>query len=111
MSNELTVNTSKESKEYGFRVRCSKLVTIDETINLPESYKAVFIPDFEIADDNYTSFNAGYTMQENKLTFTLTHSIGKRIYESGEWEEFRKAMLERKDVMSSPVIFEKRREQ
>ncbi len=107
-SPELSTNISLENREYGFRVRCSKKVNINETMELPEGYKPFEIPTFEtVKDENSASFSAEYKLSGDELVLSAEHFMEKRLYNAEDWVSFRTALAERKKLMNSKIILEK----
>jgi len=106
-SSELYTRTNLKKRKYGFRERCSKLVQVEETISLPAYKKVIKIPKFQNISGDASDFNAQYVLKKNKLKFTMTHILKKRIYEASDWANFREALLERKKLMKSKIILEK----
>ncbi len=107
MSPELSMNTDKEEKEYGFRTRSSKIVEITETIVLQSPKHPVEIPKFNEIDSEAAKFKAQYNNKGGKITLSATHVMGKRIYEAGDWPDFRAALIQRKELMKAPLVFMK----
>jgi len=103
-ASELDMDTSEKTKSYGFRTRCSKLVEISETIHLPSRAGLQVLPIFNAIESDPATFRGGYTMNGSTLTLNATHRMEKRIYEASDWPEFRRALLERKKLMETPII-------
>lgn len=85
----LNAKTSLEERKYGFRDRCSRLVSLSETITIPSFSKEIYLPeDTEIKSD-VASFSGKYTLNENKLTLNEEIIIEKRLFEADEWEDYK----------------------
>jgi hypothetical protein len=108
---ELTVNTGLARRDYGFRIRCSKLVEFDETITLPSGLRAETLPASVSLTAAPASFSAEYSMNGNHLRFTAVHRMEKRVYEAADWPDFRAAMLARKNLGETPVILSRQEAQ
>jgi len=106
-SNEIFTDDTYEERDYGFRIRCSKLVEIEETVTLPGYDEAEDIPVFETVDGKSASFDAAYSIDNRTLKFQLTHRMEKRLYEKEDWPDFRSALKERKNAMNTPIILSK----
>ncbi len=106
---ELSAHTDMESKEYGFRQRCSRVVEIDETITVPAGMKARHLPGKSAtgSSSKAASFQSATSLDGNTLHFTAAHRMEKRVYEASDWPEFRAALLARKALADSPVILTK----
>lgn len=107
MSSELSMSTSPEVRNYGFRTRCSKLVEIAETIKLPSGMKVKSLPEFEEVDSEYSKFEAVYNKTGNSITFKANHVIGKRIFTPEDWVDFRKALIQRVSLSEKKIILNK----
>ncbi|MBE0644476.1 MAG: DUF3857 and transglutaminase domain-containing protein [Bacteroidetes bacterium] len=106
---ELSTRTSMETRKYGFRQRCSRLVELDESITVPAGMRAQRLPDkaATISDDGVASFRGATTLEGNALHFTATHRMEKRVYDATDWPEFRAALTARTALADSPVILTK----
>lgn len=87
----LYVNTYLDERQYGFKDACSRLVELDETIELPKGYRLT-----NPLDDRKVSPVAdfeGYVRQEgNKIQMHQTLALKKRVYEATDWEGYRTAV-------------------
>lgn len=101
---ELSTDISQEEKEYGFRMRCSKLVQITEIIKLPKKYKETNFNDFKKIDTGSASFSATYKSQGNEIKIEMEHIMPKRLYEPTDWFDFKMALSERKAFMNSQLV-------
>ena len=108
---ELSMNTSLEQRDYGFRTRCSKLVELDESITLPAGMRALKLPAVVDAGGAPASFKANLSIEGDKLRLVATHRIEKRLYEADDWPEFRAALLARKELSSTPVLLSRQEKQ
>jgi len=88
----LFFDTGLKERKYAFRDRCSRLVEISETIDLPPDMTAVRIPEKVSREGKAASFTGGYTMQENQLAYAAKAVYTKRIYDAADWPEFRSAV-------------------
>ena len=87
----LRIDTDIPERQYGFKDGCSRLVELDETIQLPQGYRLV-----QSVEDNRKSPAAdfeGYIRQENnKIDIHQKLALKKRVYEAGDWNGFRTAV-------------------
>lgn len=104
---ELATRTTMEARKYGFRQRCSRLVTIDETITLPAGMRAVRLPDAVALEGDAASFRSTVSMQGNALRLTAVHRMEKRVYDAADWPAFRAALRARIALADTPVILTK----
>jgi transglutaminase-like putative cysteine protease len=107
MSGELATDTTLRTRQYGFRMRSSKLVEVRERITLPKGMRVVQQPSFDAVKGPAASFTGIYTTRADVLEFTATHRMEKRQYEAAEWPEFRAALIERLESMTTPVVLGK----
>lgn len=108
MSPELYTDTTLKERKFGFRMRCSKLFAINETITLPTSYKPAKLPEFKtVSEKDNAEFSAKYELKGNELKLSAIHSMGKRLYENNDWKAFREALIERHKLMNSVIVIEK----
>ncbi|MCD7851136.1 MAG: DUF3857 domain-containing protein [Parabacteroides sp.] len=88
----LRIDTDLEERQYGFKDACSRLVELDETIQLPAGYKLVS----ETKEDSKQSSAAdfeGYVRQgDGKVVLHQKLALKKRVYEAGDWKGFRNAV-------------------
>ncbi|MFO7889560.1 MAG: DUF3857 domain-containing transglutaminase family protein [bacterium] len=103
----LHMNLNPEERDYGFRIRCSKLIDFQENIKLPSGYKISYTPEFDSVQGTAADFSCSYNKKGSKLTFKQTLSLKKRIYSAREWPNFQKAVNSVKKVMDAPVILKK----
>jgi hypothetical protein len=66
----------------------------------------VSLPSHEKQDGKSASFNGGYDLNGNTLTFSGTARFGKRIYDASEWPEFRAAVDGQNRFADEAVIFD-----
>lgn len=103
----LFFNTTSETREYPFKDRCSRLVTISETMTVPTGYAYITCPKTDNFQSEHLSFQGGYNVNNNVIEFSESIRLGKRVYEAHEWPDFRKAILNQKYYMNNPVILHK----
>ncbi len=103
----LYLNTSSETKEFGFKDRCSRLLEIEEVVELPEYKSSIALPVVDEVNSEYVNYKAAYTLESQKLTFTQFASYGKRVYEADDWPVFRQAVLNQKEMQTQKIILKK----
>lgn len=104
---ELSTKTSLERRQHGFRQRCSRLVELEESIELPAKMKGLVIPEDNLILGEAASFRSHVGLEGNTLRFSATHRMEKRVYEAEDWPVFRAALLARKRLADSPIILSK----
>ena len=107
----LRVNTDRETREYGFKDSCSRLVQLDETMTLPKGYvwDEGSVADKNVAiDSDVASFSSDLKSNGNKINLKATLSLGKRVYEAADWAGYRDAVKGYKDLAASELVFVKK---
>lgn len=89
VQSQLYFDPDLEKRNYPFRDRCSRRVEVNETIRIPSLDKVIRLPEAIDQPGSVASITAGYTLQGEALDFNEEISLGKRIYEAGEWPQFR----------------------
>lgn len=88
----LRIDTDLEERQYGFKDACSRLVELDETIQLPAGYKLVSEAKEDSKQSNAADFE-GYVRQgDGKVVLHQKLALKKRVYEAGDWDGFRNAV-------------------
>jgi hypothetical protein len=103
----LNFNPDRQERQYGFRDRCSRLVELQETIQLPEYTEAAYVPEADKIDGSAASFQGGYELQDNKLILKETATFKKRMYQAGEWENYRNVVKQQKKLAKEKIILKK----
>lgn len=101
------VNTQNEKRTQPFSTRCSQLIEIHETIQLPAEYKQLHFPMIEGVATPAASFGCQYWFEGNTLTFGESAIFGKRIYDAGDWPMFRQVVINQNKLANTPVILTK----
>ncbi|MDE5934307.1 MAG: DUF3857 and transglutaminase domain-containing protein [Muribaculaceae bacterium] len=107
----MRINTSKESRDYGFKDSCSRLVELKETMTLPKGYTMDGVSgtgNNVNVDSDIASFSSSVSGADNKVTIDARLSLGKRVYEAGEWSDFRCAVNAYKDLADSEFVIVKK---
>lgn len=90
-------------RQYGFKDACSRLVELDESIQLPKGFRLV-----HTAQDQQQSPVAefdGYIRQEkDRIVMHQKLALKKRVYEAGDWEGFWNAVNAHKAFGSYLII-------
>lgn len=103
----LRANTAAETKVYGFKDRCSRLVEIRETISLPKYQSVESMPAVEAVADKNVSFDGGYTLAGNTLYLKENVRMNKRVYEPSDWPAYRQAVINQKHLAAHPIILKR----
>ena len=86
------IDTSVENRKYGFKDACSRLVELDETIQLPAGYKLVSAVKDETMQGVGADFEGSLVQKGNKVLLHNRLALKKRVYEASDWESFRNAV-------------------
>ncbi|MCK5169448.1 MAG: hypothetical protein KAQ75_06190, partial [Bacteroidales bacterium] len=100
----LYTNTSSEEKKYPFRDRCSRLVELNETINLPTFTNAVYLPEEDDKDGTAASFSGTYKLENNQLQLSETIIIKKRLFEPEEWGNYKSVVDAQQKFANEKII-------
>lgn len=88
----LYINTTIKDRKYGFRDRCSRLVELNETIQLPSGYKMTNQAKNESKQSNAADFEGSLKQEGRKIQMHQKLALKKRVYEASDWEGFRDAV-------------------
>jgi len=102
----LAFETGLKDRKYAFKDRCSRLVEMNETIQLPSAVKIISLPGEKKADGKICSFDGVYNLNGTTLTLKTRVVLGKRVYESRDWPEFRDAVSAQNSLAEQPVIIQ-----
>jgi len=100
----LSFETWLKDRKYPFRDRCSRLVELNESIELPENSESSYIPETKKITGDVCSFNGGYSWMNHTLKLNEKVLLGKRIYDAGNWSEFRNAVVSQIAFADDPVV-------
>jgi hypothetical protein len=100
----LFFETWMKDRKYPFRDRCSRLVELNETIELPGNSSPVYLPQTDAKSGAVCSFNGGYYLEGHILKLNEKIVLGKRIYDPGEWNEFRDVVSAQNALSEDPVV-------
>lgn len=100
----LRINTDLEERRYGFKDACSRLVELDETIQLPAGYKLAGDGKEDNTQSSATDFEGSLRQEGNKVVLHQKLALKKRVYEAGDWNGFRDAVNAHKSFGDYIVI-------
>lgn len=104
----LYANTSIETRKFDFRDRCSRLVEITESFELPEGYSIVTPRSVVKEENEAASYQREVVQQSNIMTINEKIRLGKRIYKADEWPAYRKAVQKQKELTTGNVVLVKK---
>lgn len=88
----LRIDTSLETRQYGFKDGCSRLVELDETLRLPSGYQLAGQPRHDNLSGQAADFDGSIAQEGNRLTVKARLALKKRVYEAEDWASFRQAV-------------------
>lgn len=88
----LRINTDIETRQYGFKDACSRLVEQEETIQLPTGYALLNKTKEDSMQSASTDFEGSLKQNGNKVVLHQRLALKKRVYEASDWEGFRTAV-------------------
>lgn len=88
----LRIDTDLKTREYGFKDGCSRLVELDENIQLPAGYKMVSNAKKDSKQSGAADFEGSLSSNGNKVVLHEKLALKKRVYEAGDWDGFRTAV-------------------
>jgi hypothetical protein len=100
----LRIDTNIETRQFGFRDACSRLVELDETVSLPEGFKLVNSEKKENKKSNVADFDGSLSSSKGKVVLHEKLALKKRVYQAGEWNDFRDAVNAYKDYGNYLII-------
>lgn len=103
----LRFDTKQMERTQPFSDRCSRLVDIRETVQLPFSPEKLHYPMVDGIADPAASFGCGIQMDGKTLTFGEQVVLSKRRYEASDWTPFRAVVAAQKALSSTPIILTK----
>ncbi len=103
----LYFNLTPESRTQPFSDRCSRLVDIRETVQLPFAPTRLHYPMVDGLADPVASFGCAIQLDGAKLTFGEQAVFSKRRYEAEDWPAFRAAALAQRKMGETPIILTK----
>ena len=89
----LRIDTDLETRQYGFKDGCSRLVEQEETIRVPKGYTLINPP----KNDNWRSQAADFEGslsqgKQQEIVLRQRLALKKRVYDAADWEGFRTAV-------------------
>ena len=88
----LRINTEVKERKYGFKDACSRLVELDETIQLPSGYTLINESKEDAVQGTGADFAGSLLQKGNRVVLHNRLALKKRVYEASDWDSFRKAV-------------------
>jgi len=103
-NSHLRISTNLQTRKYGFRDGCSKLIEIEETIQFPYNVQAACLPQLKDVQTEPVSFSCSIKVDNQSMIFKETISLNKRVYEKEDWEFFRHVLQNQNILSTSKII-------
>ena len=87
----LKIDTGLKERKYGFKDRCSRLVEIHDILHLPQGYKGEDLKT-AAAQGDVADLAGTLLCSDRTLEMHLKLALKKRVYDAGDWPEFRQAV-------------------
>lgn len=100
----LYTDVSIEDRKFDFRDRCSRLVKLSETITLPSFKDVFYVPESKELDGSAAYFNGRYKVEESLLILEEEIAIKKRVFEKGEWDNYKSVVEAQNKFADEKVI-------
>ncbi|MEW6134260.1 MAG: DUF3857 and transglutaminase domain-containing protein [Bacteroidota bacterium] len=104
---QLGMSIGISERKYAFRDRCSRWVEIEETIELPEGWQPQQLQQNVQLLGDAASFDGNALLKGNQLSIKHKAVYNKRIYEPGEWPNFREVLKAQRWYMDNPLLLVK----
>lgn len=89
----LRIDMRPETRAYGFKDACSRLVEQDETIRLPKGYALVNAPKKDAQLSDAADFEGSLTQEgDQRIIVRQKLVLKKRVYDADDWQGFRSAV-------------------
>lgn len=101
------IDTSLEARKYGFNDSCSRLVELSESVTLPSGYSLKSGACSIEKPGNAVSFSGKVAQSGKNVLVEHRLSLGKRVYDASDWDEFREAVNAQKGLADATLVFTK----
>lgn len=88
----LRIDTGLENRKHGFKDGCSRLVELDETIQLPKGFTLAGEAKNENMRSGSADFEGSLRQEGDKIKLSQKLTLKKRVYEASDWDGFRSAV-------------------
>jgi transglutaminase-like putative cysteine protease len=102
--NHFNFDTSLVTRKYAFKDRCSRLVKITDNIKIPTMKDVVYMPQEIKVEGKAAAYRGNYNIKNNNLKLEEVITLNKRVYESGEWVDFRNVVIAQKKMNDEKII-------
>ena len=88
----------KDNRLYPFTTRCSQMVEVNETLQMPSRFKLIESEPVKKIDGSGASFIGNISQNGSNILITKTIKLKKRVYQPADWQSFKDSMLEFKKL-------------
>jgi hypothetical protein len=99
----LSLNTSLNERQYGFRIRCSQEVIIEEKFILPGKIKRLEANDKIVNNTPTASVELSWDKSKTSLSFQSQSRFEKRKYKAEEWNDVKSVVENIKAFQTKPI--------
>jgi len=99
----LRLNTGLEMRKYPFRLGCSQLVELRETMKIPKKWKILQLPTLKAVSGSGAEFSGTFKTGHG-LDISATLALKKRIFQPEDWDSIRQGALEFRKIMDATLI-------
>lgn len=93
-----------DKREFGMRMRATRLVRYEETLKLPLGWKVEHVPEKQSLDSASASLTFEATPDEGTLTYRFEIAVKNHIVPPDDYPEFKKALETMKEITDGWVV-------
>ena len=101
---DLFYSVDAEEREYGMRMRATRLVRYEETIRLPAGWKVDRVPEAKSIEFPSADLTFDVTPGDDTITYRFELAVKNHIIPPEDYAEFRKAIQAMKDISDEWVV-------
>lgn len=99
------MSTGLKTRKHAFRIRCSQLVRVRETIVLPRVMSPVTFPQWRDVKSSGADFSGRSTQKGKRITLYREIKLKKRIFQPEEWPGFRDSLRQFREPEHNVLVF------
>ncbi|MDP4185296.1 MAG: transglutaminase-like domain-containing protein, partial [Bacteroidota bacterium] len=101
---QLAFNIGLKERKYPFTDRCSRLVELNETVNLPEDFSLEGKAVREESNGSGASAKGSLEQKETRLVLNYEGKYFKRVYAAEDWNSFKNAVEIQNKLTETPIV-------
>ncbi len=101
---EWSYDIKKEKRQYGLRLRATRLVRVEETIKLPPGWRAFHLPDSVSLDTNSAAVTFSATAGDDSISYRFELVLKDQIIAPEDYSGFRKVMKAAQALAEQRVV-------